>query len=342
MKRRKIYINLLILSLTACGSSSLNEGKIVYPNKPYNDTDHIMQKDPYAFYNIAGNDTRYWGAANTHDPAIIKEGDTYYAFSTDANIGVTSQKGLHIRKSTDLIRWEWVGTALDLTTVQDQLNYLGYNDEGAQVDAFWAPDIIKRGDEYWLYYALSGFGQRNSMMALAKSTDIEGPYVFDKEILRTHQSVGGTPNAIDPAIFIETVGSEERMYLSYGSWSVGIYIFELDPTTGYPLIEQTLVEKEVTVYTSTPGITTTATKWVPSASTDPAFGTKILSITTSEAPYIIKENGYYYLFITNGVDLTYDYDARVFRSTSLMGPYVDGKGNAAFKCYHLSIVPPIR
>ena len=67
-----------------------------------------MQKDPYAFYNIAGNDTRYWGAANTHDPAIIKEGDTYYAFSTDANFGVTSQKGIHIRKSNDLIKWSFV------------------------------------------------------------------------------------------------------------------------------------------------------------------------------------------------------------------------------------------
>ena len=115
---------------------------------------------------------------------------------------------------------------------------------------------------------------------LAKSNNIEGPYTFDKEILRTSQSVGGTPNAIDSAIFVEEVDGEEKMYMSYGSWSAGIYIIELDPVTGYPLIAQTLVEREVTVNTAEKGVTATATKLVPSSSDDPAFGTKILSITS--------------------------------------------------------------
>lgn len=329
MKRYRSITNLLLLVTTACTTTLSPNLGISYPNKPYQEDDHIMVKDPYAFYNIAGNSTTYWGSANTHDPAIIKEGDYYYSFSTDANFGVLSKKGLHIRKSLDLIKWEWVGTALDMSSVQSQIDYMGYTDEGELVDSFWAPDIIKRGDEFWLYYAISGYGQRNSLMALAKSNHIEGPYVFDKEILRTHQSVGGTPNAIDPAIFLETIGGQEKMWMSYGSWSAGIYILELDPATGYPKIAQTLSEKEVTVYTSTPGVTTTTNKRVPSSSSDPAFGTRILSITTSEAPYIIKENGFYYLFITNGVDLTYDYDVRVFRSTNILGPYVDGKGAAA-------------
>jgi arabinan endo-1,5-alpha-L-arabinosidase len=327
--RKKTILALAILTILAsCGTNDPNTG-IVYPEKPFSDDDHIMERDQYAFYDLGGNIPAYWGSANTHDPAIIKEGEYFYSFSTDANFGITSQKGIHIRKSTDLIDWDWVGTALDMTSVQVQIDYMGYNDEGQLVDAFWAPDIVKRGDEFWLYYALSGFGQRNSFMALAKSNDIEGPYVFDKEILRTHQSVGGTPNAIDPAIFIESDGTQERMYLSYGSWSAGIFIMELDPATGHPFVEQTLAEREVTVYTSTPGVTETSSRLVPSSSSDPAFGTKILSITTSEAPYIIKQGDYYYLFITNGVDLTYDYDVRVFRATNILGPYVDGKGAAA-------------
>ena len=349
MKRYLFLISVAILALTACSggktitsiSNSDNiEEAIIYPTKPYSDSDHIMQKDPYAFYNIAGNDTRYWGAANTHDPAIIKEGDTYYAFSTDANFGVTSQKGIHIRKSNDLIKWSFVGTALDVTTLEDQIEYIGYNRDGEKVDFFWAPDIIKRGNEFWLFYSISGFGQRNSMMGLAKSNNIEGPYTFDKEILRTSQSVGGTPNAIDSAIFVEEVDGEEKMYMSYGSWSAGIYIIELDPVTGYPLIAQTLVEREVTVNTAEKGVTATATKLVPSSSDDPAFGTKILSITSSEAPYIIKENGYYYLFITNGVDLTYDYDVRVFRSRNILGPYVDGKGVSALSATNYNSFRP--
>ncbi|MGI6735385.1 MAG: arabinan endo-1,5-alpha-L-arabinosidase [Bacilli bacterium] len=342
MQRFRFLVSIVVLALTACGvtatssETSVIEAAITYPAKPYSDDDHIMKKDPYAFYNIAGNDTRYWGSANTHDPAIIKESDYYYAFSTDANIGVTSQKGIHIRKSSDLIHWDFMGTALDLPSLQDGFDYVGYDRDGTKVDICWAPDIIKRGNEFWLYYSISGFGQRNSLMGVAKSLNIEGPYVHAKEILRTSQSVGGTPNAIDPAIFVEKVGGVEKMYMSYGSWSAGIYIIELDPATGYPLIAQSLVEREVTVNTAEPGVTATETKLVPSSADDPAFGTKILSITSSEAPYIIKENGYYYLFITNGVDLTYDYDARVFRATNILGPYVDGKGVAALSStnYH--------
>lgn len=336
MKRRLFILGVALLSLSACNGNTissedlpLEEVGIVYPEKPYKDTDHIMQKDPYAFYNIAGNDTRYWGRANTHDPSIIREGEHYYAFSTDANFGVTSQKGIHIRKSSDLIKWDFIGTALDIASVQPMIDYIGYNRDGEKVDFFWAPDIVKRGDEFWLYFSISSFGERNSLMGLAKSRKIEGPYVFDKEILRTHQSVGGTPNAIDSAIFIEEEGGSEKMYMSYGSWSAGIYIIELDPATGYPLIAQTLVEKEVDANTSMPGVRVKETKLVPSSNEDPAFGTRILSIATSEAPYIIKENSYYYLFVTNGVDLTWDYDTRVFRAENILGPYLDSKGNSA-------------
>ncbi len=302
---------------------------IIYPQKPYADDDHIMSKDPYAFYNIAGNNTTYWGSANTHDPSIIKEGNIYYAFSTDANYGVLAQKGIHIRKSTDLVKWDFVGTALDLTSVNIQYDYIGYNENGQQIDAFWAPDIVKRGNEFWLYYSLSIANQRTSIMAVAKSRNITGPYIFDRELLRTHQAVGGTPNAIDPAVFIEETNGVERMWMSYGSWSAGIYITELNPETGYLLTSQTLVPMVLNVYGTTPGTRENVTKHVPASSDDPAFGTRILSITTSEAPYIMKENGYYYLFVTNGVDLTYDYDARVFRARNITGPYIDAKGNAA-------------
>ena len=53
-----------------------------------------------------------------------------------------------------------------------------------------------------------------------------------------------------------------------------IYIIELDPATGYPLIAQSLVEREVTVNTAEPGVTATETKLVPSSADDPAFGLK--------------------------------------------------------------------
>ncbi|NLD25912.1 MAG: arabinan endo-1,5-alpha-L-arabinosidase, partial [Acholeplasmataceae bacterium] len=335
MKRISIFLMIMFL-LIFCGCEGKNdlEANIIYPNPPYQENDNIMLKDQYAFYNLAGTSPQYWFSGNVHDPAIIKDGDHYYVFSTDAQYGMTTQKGLHIRKSDDLLHWSFVGTALDLQSVQEAVDYVEYNRDGQKVDFFWAPDIIKRpkaegGYEYWLFYCNSSFGQRTSYLGMAKADNIEGPYYHSHEILRTHQSVGGTPNAIDPAIYVEEIDGEEKMYLSYGSWSAGIYIIELDPETGRPLIEQTLVEQEVSVYTQNPGETVVKKKLIPASKDDPAFGTKILNIYSSEAPYIIKEGDYYYLFVTSGNNLTYDYDVRVFRSRRIDGDYVDADGKSA-------------
>lgn len=335
MKKLMIFILLLFgFCFSGCTEEPNLEANIKYPDPPFAEEDGPMKKDQYAFYHLAGNTPAYWGAGNVHDPAVIKEGEYYYVFSTDAQFGMTTHKGLHIRKSKDLVNWEFVGTALDLASVSEAIDYVEYNRNGERVDFFWAPDIIKRpkeegGYEYWLFYCNSSFGQRTSYLGMAKADQIEGPYRHAHEILRTHQEVGGTPNAIDPALFIEEVDGEERMYLAYGSWSAGIYLIELNPKTGEPLIKQTLVEKEVKVNTSVPGETTIKKKLVPSSSADPAFGKRILNIYSSEAPYLIKEGKFYYLFVTSGTNLTFDYDVRVYRSTEIDGEYVDAEGKKA-------------
>ncbi len=329
-----IIISLFTLLLVSCGDETTKslDDYISFPNEPYSLDDHPLINDQYAFYDISGSQVKYWGAANVHDPVMIKEDDYYYVFSTDAQFGVTSQKGIHIRKTKDLINYEFVGTALDLESVLPAIDYVEYNRDGDKVNFFWAPEIYRHqkedgSNEYWLFYSNSSFGQRTSYMGLAKSSNIEGPYIHDVEILRTHQSVN-SPNAIDPAIFTEEIDGELKMYLSYGSWSQGIYIMELNPNTGEPLIKQTLIESDVLVNTEVPGVTTTKTKLIPTSG-DPAFGERILNIFTAEAPYIIKEGIYYYLFVTTGVDLTYDYNTRVFRAETINGPYVDSDGNLA-------------
>src|SRR5687768_3685278 len=43
-----------------------------------------------------------WGPYNTHDPSIIKAGEWYYCYSTDAAYGITIQPGIMVRKSKDL------------------------------------------------------------------------------------------------------------------------------------------------------------------------------------------------------------------------------------------------
>ena len=49
-----------------------------------------------------------WGPYNTHDPSIIKDGDYYYCYSTDAAYGITVPPGIQIRRSKDLVAWEFL------------------------------------------------------------------------------------------------------------------------------------------------------------------------------------------------------------------------------------------
>lgn len=330
-----ILVAILVCSmLWGCGSENVDLDKgINFPSAPFGENANAMITDQYRFYNIDATNTEYWHTANTHDPVMIKEGDTYYVFSTDAQYGTTTQKGLHVRKSSDMIKWDFVGTALDINSVNEAIDYVGYNKDGIKVDFFWAPEIVKRpkangGSEFWLFYCISAFGERNSYIGVAKSDSITGPYVHSHEILRTHQTVG-SPNAIDPAILVEGEGENEQMWMTYGSWNAGINLIELDAATGEPKIQQKLVRKTVACHTAVKGQTVQEEKLVPALADDPAFGTTLLQVYSAEAPHLMKHGSYYYLFVTTGKDLTYDYDVRVFRSEDIAGPYVDAEGRRA-------------
>lgn len=120
-------------------------------------------------------------------------------------------------------------------------------------------------------------------------------------------------NAIDPTLFYDKDG---KLWMTYGSWSGGIFILEIDPATGEPKY---------------PG---KDSKTADGRLIDRYFGTHISGGMTKsgEGPYIAydKNTGYYYLYVTYG-GLASDggYNMRQFRSTNPDGPYVDAAGQSA-------------
>lgn len=120
-------------------------------------------------------------------------------------------------------------------------------------------------------------------------------------------------NAIDANIL---QGKNNKLYMTYGSWSGGTFVLELDKKTGLPK------------YPGKDG------KTKDGRMIDRYYGTKIASGygRSAEGTYAIydKKTDYYYLYITYG-GLASDggYQMRQFRSKSPDGPYVDAKGNAA-------------
>ncbi|HEX4342011.1 MAG TPA: beta-galactosidase [Verrucomicrobiae bacterium] len=221
-----------------------------------------------------------------HDPStIVKDAAEYWLFSTGF--------GILTRHSDDLISWapgpsvfsenpKWVDTFLP--------GYFG---------GFWAPDIIRVKDHWWLYYAVSVWGKRTSAIALASNPVLDPAdpkYHWQDEGIVFQTSQTNDFNAIDPAVTFDAQG---RLWLVFGSYWSGIKLVELDPKTGHRITPDSPVyslakKKEI------------------------------------EASYITAHDGWYYLFVNWGIccrgeDSTYN--IRMGRSREITGPYLDENGN---------------
>ena len=121
------------------------------------------------------------------------------------------------------------------------------------------------------------------------------------------------PNAIDPELFYD---SEGKLWMTYGSWSGGVYILEVDKTTGkliYPGADSNTDSLNFT---------------------DRYFGTRISGGygKSGEGADVVydKEAGYYYMTVTYaGLSSNGGYNMRLFRAKNPQGPYLDAKGQNA-------------
>jgi arabinan endo-1,5-alpha-L-arabinosidase len=135
---------------------------------------------------------------------------------------------------------------------------------------YWAPDIIKLGDRYLLYYSVSSFGKMTSAIGLATNPtlDPDDPaYHWTDQGFVVRTQDGDGYNAIDPSVFYDSDGS---LWLTFGSYWSGIKLIELDPQTGKRM----------------------------------ASDSKLFSLAYNEsieASYLCRHNDYYYLFVNWGI-----------------------------------------
>jgi arabinan endo-1,5-alpha-L-arabinosidase len=121
------------------------------------------------------------------------------------------------------------------------------------------------------------------------------------------------PNAIDANLFYDADG---KLHMTYGSWSGGIFLLDIDKATGRP------------IYPGEDG-TTEDGRLI-----DRYFGTKIAGGygKSGEGPYVRydKATGYYFLNVTYGwLGADGAYNMRLFRATSPEGPYTDAMNQDA-------------
>lgn len=234
--------------------------------------------------------------AGVTDPSAITQGDTTYVFS--------SGPGIAIRASDDLTHWREVGQVFDAIPAWAQAKVPG-------ATSIWAPDVSFAGGEYRVYYAVSTFGSRRSVIGLAVNTTLDpaaaGYHWVDRGEVVESRPGRDNFNAIDPNIATDALGN---VWLTFGSLWGGIKQLRIDPATGLPL-------------------TNTAAYAAPSRAPKPLSLAARPRSQPIEAPFIVSRNGLNYLFVSfdvccRGVDSTYK--IMVGRSASVNGPFVDRSG----------------
>lgn len=272
-----------------------------------------------------------YSRVSVHDPSVVYDNGTYYIF------------GSHMAwaKSTDLMNWE----IFQMNINSEYTDLFGKEWEEYCKTAtnpnlngnLWAPDVIYNPnmDKYCFYMSVNG-DDWNSVIVLLTADSIEGPYAYvgpvvysgfntdshDVKLTDVYQVLGEDANltryqnikntklnAIDPCVIFDKDGS---LWMVFGSWFGGLYMLKLDENTG--------LRDYTTTYETIPN------------EQDAYYGYKVHGGfgVSGEGPYIIEQDGYYYLFVSYG-GLVADggYQMRVFRSENITGPYVDEAGNSA-------------
>lgn len=221
-----------------------------------------------------------------HDPVVIKHDESYYLFST----GV----GIPVKRSTDLIDWRIARGGTVFQQMPEEAS--AYVPDATNI---WAPDISYYNDKYHLYYSVSTFGSNHSAIGLATNKTLQ--YDDDDFEWVDHGIVVKSDypdfyNAIDPNLIMDSDGVP---WLAFGSFWGGIKLVQLDFETGKP------AEESPTLH---------------------SLATREENNRSVEAPFIIRRNDYYYLFVSfdfccQGGASTYN--VRVGRSEDITGPYLD-------------------
>jgi arabinan endo-1,5-alpha-L-arabinosidase len=225
------------------------------------------------------------GQPGLHDPStVIVHDGRFYVYATG--------NGLPVSVSDDGWTWRRAGTVMEKVPggrpAPDVLALGGNNT--------WAPDVIRSGDKYFLYYSAPGT-QPKAAIGLLVATTLDpsapdykwedgGPVVWSDGVEDS--------NAIDPGIFRDPTNG--TLWLTYGSYFGYIRLVELNPKTGKRLYPQ---RRPVDI------------------------------AINSEASIMIFREGWYYLLVTHGsccAGANSSYNIRMGRARKVTGPFLDNMG----------------
>jgi len=225
------------------------------------------------------------GQPGLHDPStVITENGKYYVYATG--------NGLPVSISDDGWMWRRAGGVMQAVPGgkpgPDVIARGGNNT--------WAPDVIRVGEKYFLYYAAPGTQPKAAIgLLIGKTLDPESPdYKWEDAGPVVWSDGVEDSNAIDPGVFRDPTNGS--LWLTYGSYFGYIRLVELNPKTGKRLYPD---RKPANI------------------------------AINSEASIMIFRDGWYYLLVTHGsccAGANSSYNIRMGRSKKVTGPFLDNMG----------------
>ena len=318
---------------------------------------HVSVHDPSIIVDNTGSQKKYYvygsHLAAGYSTNLKSWSSCKWTFSSSSHYSNNQTTKVRILQGTDTVDADF--GPFDA----EQWRYTAANSDVAGNQ--WAPDCIWNPNmgKWCLYMSLNGNDWR-SVIVLLTADKVTGPYTYQGPVvfsgfqwtdlanqtwkqtdmklvqglqditsLPSRYNVGSSwgsrwPNCIDPCVFFDDNG---QLWMSYGSWSGGIFILKLDKNTGL---------RDYTVKYNVVGSGNAATE-------DPYFGKKIAGgyYVSGEGSYIQKIGSYYYLFMSyGGLSAAEGYEMRYFRCETPDGTYKDAKGNLArFSSYQMNYGP---
>ena len=225
------------------------------------------------------------GDTGIHDPStVVVHAGRYYTYGTGNGLPILSSDDGWTRQRQGSLM-----SALPGGKPGEEVLARGGNNT-------WAPDLIRVGDQYFMYYSAPGTQPKSAIgLLVGRTLDPASPDYRWRDAGPVVWSDGvEDANAIDPGVLLDP--TDGRLWLTYGSYFGYIRLVELDPKTGL--------------------------RRHPDRA---PFNVAI----NSEASIPIYHDGWYYLLVTHGSccqGANSTYNIRMGRSRKVTGPYLDNMG----------------
>lgn len=215
------------------------------------------------------------------DPYILLDGDVYYAYGTH------SPNGIVVYTSANLVDWQEADMAL-------------HRDSTTETRWFWAPEVYRRGDTYYMFYSA------NEHLYLATADSPAGP--FRQQGGRLMQTLIDDEKCIDSSVFFD---DDDRAYLYFVRFTDGNYIWMCDLDSELHPVAGTL---------------------------RPCFGVtdawEMKQARVAEGPFVVKHDGTYYLTYSANHFESQDYAVGYATSRTPHGPWKKSEKNPILHRHH--------